>query len=176
MSLCALRLAVGLFMPDDVLSEAQREAARACIRERIVVDASGCWIWQRGGSGDGYGCSWFEGGHGVARRLSYLVFVGEIAAGLEVGHLCRVRRCVSRARMELVTQRVNSLRGVGVLARNAATTHCVRGRRLVGSSVRVLSDARGRVGRRCLVCGAEWRREYRARGGFSARVAGVLRG
>lgn len=71
----------------------------------------GCWLWEAGTDRGGYGR--FEGdGHEVAaHRWSYEDAVGPIVPGLDLDHLCRVRRCVNPAHLEPVTRQVNLLRG-----------------------------------------------------------------
>ena len=76
---------------------------------------SGCWIWVGGRTGVGYGALGFGGGRpeGLigAHVFAYLAFRGPISHGLEIDHLCRMRWCVNPQHMELVTRRINSLRG-----------------------------------------------------------------
>jgi hypothetical protein len=90
----------------------------------------GCWLWT-GHTKYGYavtksirnGRQYMTGGH----RLAYIALVGEVPAGLQLDHLCRVRNCVNPAHLEPVTLRENQMRGVGFVAVNAAKTHCSRG-------------------------------------------------
>lgn len=53
--------------------------------------------------------------------------VGEIPQGLEIDHTCRNRGCVNYGHMELVTHRVNTMRGFSPHALRAAQTHCIHG-------------------------------------------------
>jgi hypothetical protein len=76
---------------------------------RVAVDRNGCWLWTGCKNGKGYGGFRSNGAH----RFSYAWFVGPIADGLEVDHLCRVRHCVNPAHLEAVTGMVNRLRGTG---------------------------------------------------------------
>ena len=72
-------------------------------------DENGCWLWTgRVNKSTGYG----EQANDLAHRLFYESLVGEIPAGLELDHLCRVHRCVNPSHLEAVTHRVNVLRGV----------------------------------------------------------------
>jgi len=88
---------------------------------------SGCWLWVGSLGGDGYGIAVHEGRLVSAHRRSFAVLSGKIPKGLQLDHLCRVRCCVNPAHLEPVTQRTNSLRGVGFTAVNAKKTHCPKG-------------------------------------------------
>src|SRR4051812_43080020 len=97
------------------------------ILERITVDTNGCWLWNLSCNRDGYGRA--SGGRD-AYVVSYTIFVGPVPDGLELDHLCRVRRCVNWEHLEPVTHRVNCLRGAGIDTggkRQRAKTHCPQG-------------------------------------------------
>ena len=84
---------------------------------------SECWRWKGHKTPTGYGRYVGEGAHRVAYRL----LLGPIPVGMTIDHLCRVRDCVNPAHMELVSLRVNVLRGIGPPAQNAKRSHCKRG-------------------------------------------------
>lgn len=63
-----------------------------------------CWLWTGVLSPDGYS---LLTGAGRAHRALYEFFVVEIPDGLELDHLCRVRRCVNPWHMDPVTHQVN---------------------------------------------------------------------
>ncbi len=86
-----------------------------------------CWLWTAYTMPNGYGKVGRNGKVHLAHRVAYEMEHGPIPAGLQVDHLCRVRHCVRTSHMELVDQRTNLLRGVGVSARNAQKTHCPHG-------------------------------------------------
>ena len=69
-----------------------------------------CWLWTGAIDGGGYGCFWVVPGskQDKAHRIAYELFKRPIPAGLEVGHLCRVRRCVNPEHLEAV-QKVEAL-------------------------------------------------------------------
>lgn len=48
--------------------------------------------------------------------MVYRSLVGEIPEGYVLDHRCRVRACCNPAHLELVTVRVNTLRGLGPTA------------------------------------------------------------
>ncbi len=86
----------------------------------------GCWLWDGSSSGR-YGRFYTEGRSIPAHRFSYETTVGVIPPGLQIDHLCRTPRCVRPDHLEVVTGRVNTLRGFGPTAANARKTHCLRG-------------------------------------------------
>jgi len=65
--------------------------------------------------------------HRGAHIVSYEHYRWLVPLGLELDHLCRVRRCVNPEHLEEVTHQTNVLRGEGVAAINAAKTHCPQG-------------------------------------------------
>jgi HNH endonuclease len=92
-----------------------------------VEKTDGCWIWRGGRFHTGYGRVFRGGVVCVAHRVAYELAVGPIPKGLEMDHLCRNRACVNPAHLEPVPQRINTLRGVGITAVQAARTHCPQG-------------------------------------------------
>lgn len=92
---------------------------------------SGCWEWTGCLSDTGYGSFWngvkVAGAHQWAfEHFNNLV----IPDGMEPDHLCRNRKCVNPAHLELVTRHVNIMRGDGPEAarlRQSSKTHCPHG-------------------------------------------------
>lgn len=93
-----------------------------------VKKDGGCWLWL--GSvhkAIGYGTVSI-GRHPIsgkktseyAHRISHELFKGPIPVGLQIDHICRVRRCVNPSHLEAVSQAENIRRGFA--ARKAATT------------------------------------------------------
>lgn len=96
--------------------DAQKRRARPAIQrvlDRIVVDASGCWIWQGAKTGYGHGMIGVGSRTDGTRRLQGCHVVtwesqhGPVPAGLELDHLCRVPACCNPAHLEAVTHAVN---------------------------------------------------------------------
>lgn len=92
-------------------------------------DLGPCWLWTAN-LNKGYGT--FNPGGGYrgmvnAHRWLYERENGLVGEGLELDHLCRVRRCVRPAHLEPVTHRINVLRGASPIARCAERTECMHG-------------------------------------------------
>jgi hypothetical protein len=95
----------------------------------------------------------------LAHRWAYVLFSGnDIPDGLEPDHTCRNRACVNWRHLEVVTHKVNSHRGVGPTAINAAKTHCSRGHELNPENLVPWE----KTGRRCLKCHKEYQIPYQA--------------
>jgi hypothetical protein len=119
-------------------------------------DANGCWPWLAASDKDGYGFMWGDERHRKVRahRVVYELLVGPLTVGLQIDHLCRNRRCVNPAHLELVTARENTLRGDGPTARLA--------KRLVCSGCgRPYDEMRTDGSRRCSACNRRYQREWR---------------
>lgn len=95
---------------------------------RKVVVHEGCWLWAGAQAGNGssegrgYGIMWTGKRNDYVHRIAYEHSFGPIPEGLEIDHLCRVRRCVNPAHLEAVTHAENK--------RRARRTHCQRGHEL----------------------------------------------
>lgn len=70
-----------------------------------------CWLWTRQLTSNGYG-KFNAGDQQLAHRWSYEFHIAPIPAGLELDHLCRIRRCVNPWHLEPVTTLVNRRRAL----------------------------------------------------------------
>lgn len=92
---------------------------------KYLVDDSECWIWQGKIASNGYAVF---GGVGLgAHRYSYQLHNGEIPDGLQLDHLCMVKRCVNPAHLEAVTPKENIRRKDVAYGTGSAKTHCPHG-------------------------------------------------
>ena len=92
--------------------------------ERITE--SGCWIWI-GRTDFGYGTAWFNKKRTKAHRFVYEVYKDALTKEDQLDHLCRVRCCVNPEHLEIVTPKVNILRGIGPTAINSFKSSCIYG-------------------------------------------------
>jgi len=126
-----------------------------------VEKTDNCWEWQaQSTTGKGYGTFWLNNKMNVAHRISYEIFVGYVPHGKVLDHLCRNRACVNPEHLDVVTQKINCIRG-NTGKHEADKTHCPQGH-LYYDHIR--EKRSGRVcGRICLPCKADSSRRYRAK-------------
>lgn len=127
------------------------------LRERLLAKAvinweTGCWEWTANIDPRGYGRFKVGGRKAKAYRVSYELAYGPIPEDLTIDHLCRVRHCINPAHLEAVPMIINTLRGTGPTAINAAKTHCVRGHEFTPENTYRASNGRGGYGRGCRAC------------------------
>lgn len=80
-----------------------------------------CWIWTSKTNNHGYGMFYFNGRMELAHRISHLLHIGPIPAGLVIDHLCNTKACVNPDHLNATTFRANIRRAV------ADKSHCVNG-------------------------------------------------
>jgi len=117
----------------------------------------GCWIWMAALTPNGYPIFNHDGKTRSAYVFAFDRLVGEDRDGMDLDHTCRRRACVNPDCLDVVTHRVNLLRGETIVATNARKTHCVHGHSLAEAYV----DKHGV--RHCRACTARRTREHRAR-------------
>lgn len=123
---------------------------------------SDCILWTGPLGKEGYGSVWNSRRRQTdsAHRLAWERAYGPIPSGLVIDHLCRNRACVNVDHMEVVTNRVNILRGAGLAAHNAVARACKNGHPFDAANTYVPPDGRRRV---CRTCNDAAARRYRAR-------------
>lgn len=125
------------------------------IKHHVVVDGNGCWIWQIStDNGSGYGQITIDHKVYKAHRVSYEAFVGPIPTGLQLDHLCRVRKCVNPEHLEPVTPLENTHRGVG----HGSETECPQGHEYSPENTYVTTANR----RHCRTCRAAYGAIFRS--------------
>ena len=75
-----------------------------------IEPTTGCWVWQRSASLNGYGQVWHEGRLQRAHRVFYQLYVGPIPDGLQIDHRCGNKRCVNPDHLDAVTALENTHR------------------------------------------------------------------
>lgn len=65
-----------------------------------IADDNGCWIWQRAMLDDGYGM--LNGRR--AHREIYERIKGKIPEGMELHHICEVRKCVNPEHLQVISK------------------------------------------------------------------------
>ena len=118
---------------------------------KIAPDANGCWLWTGSIGGGGYG-RFKTHRTTYAHRAAYEMMVGPIPRGLELDHLCRVRRCVNPVHLEAVTRSENQRRGQTVAAVNATRTHCPQGHPYTDPNTGTSVRSSGLTVRYCRAC------------------------
>lgn len=84
--------------------------------------SSGCWLWTASVKDDkGYGAIG-QGGKGApvlrAHRASWMLFRGAIPKGMQVDHVCHVKKCVNPDHLRLATNKQNVENAPGLRSDN----------------------------------------------------------
>ena len=94
----------------------------------------GCWEWTGTHTAKGYGVFAFADDNYLAHRITFEVYNGKLAAGMEPDHTCRNRRCVNPDHLEAVTYAENQRRAAPFSASIGPRTLCHRGHDLTGEN------------------------------------------
>lgn len=115
----------------------------------MIKYAGECMPWQGYINAQGYGRAKIgKGRTKSAHTVEWEKVNGPVPKGMVLDHLCRNRACANIAHLELVTPKINTLRGVGPTAVNARKELCHLGHPLGGENL--IIDCRGN--RRCREC------------------------
>lgn len=127
---------MGSYNPAQLEAARQKiiEKAKATAPERFwmkVQKTPTCWNWTGQIEQSGYGLFYYDGkirkAHRLAWAFSGLELPPYVNGQLCLDHLCRNKRCVNPAHLELVTERENILRGISIVAKQARQTECKHG-------------------------------------------------
>lgn len=113
-------------------------------------DGVACLEWIGAKASKNYGKISVEGRLVPTHRLAYTLWVGPIAPGLEIDHLCENSLCSEPRHLEPVTHLENVRRAS---RGNAKKTHCKRGHEFTNASTGWQKGSSG-MQRRCKICDA----------------------
>lgn len=144
-------------------TEEQQKELRRYIQWNVKHTPGGCWEWLRSTNEEGYGrlrrvrpVKGLTANGKVtskAHRVAYEVYVGAIADGLVLDHLCRNPLCCNPAHLEPVTQAENLRRGARPMRKKRPPSeYCRNGHKRTEENT--YRTPRGEV--QCLTC----RRQY----------------
>lgn len=130
----------------------------------VSAGPENCWFWTGNKTKWGYG-QVTRGSRKNAHRWLWEHTNGPVPEGFVLDHTChnidsncaggvtcRHRACVNLTHLEVVTHRINLLRGKGVTARNAAAVECPRGHPYDETNTKIRSNGY----RVCRICEREW--------------------
>ncbi|KKM77260.1 hypothetical protein LCGC14_1371850 [marine sediment metagenome] len=126
----------------------EKDRTRLLSHREIVKgpEPTPCWLWTLSlRNNRGYGAVRLRGRNFLVHVASYLMHKGPIPNGLELGHLCHVRKCFNPDHLEPVTHTENVLRGRSF---NLEKTECLRGHPF---RYRICTST-GRLRRYCQTC------------------------
>ncbi len=124
--------------------------------KKVTIQTTGHWLWIGAKDKDGYGVVKWKKRTMRAHHFCFIALRGNIPDKMVPDHLCRIPACVNAYCLELVTHRVNTLRGNGPTAINAQKKTCPKGHMLEGENLikRTHQCVTGEIShwRRCRTC------------------------
>ena len=127
-------------------------------------DLRDCWPFLSRLQKSGYAVQIRIGGRPMyPHKAAYESTFGPVPDGFVLDHLCRNTMCCNPTHLQVVTQRINLMRGNGEAAKCAKNTHCKRGHELLGDNVTHRMNRWGNAERRCKQCAADLRHVYYTR-------------
>lgn len=135
---------------------------------KIKQSDNGCYEWTAATT-DGYGMFNLDGRIVRAHQMILVMNGFTELKEKEIDHLCRNRKCLNIAHLEIVSPRENNMRSNSICAINNKKTHCINGHELNKENTYYRKDVNGRC---CKVCGRE-RNKERKRINILDRMKGV---
>ena len=128
------------------------------IVENSAIHGSGCWIWQKSLTHNGYGRSCYNGKEIRAHRLSYLLYKGSIPNDKQIDHTCNTRACVNPEHLRLATPVENlfATHSMSTARKERLKTHCPQGHEYTTKNTYLY-----RTGRACRICNRAKVKRYR---------------
>jgi hypothetical protein len=124
---------------------------------------TGCWLMLGREVLGGYTQYKHEGRFWLSHRLAFVAAGGELPdfdptrrkRDAELDHRCHVPCCVAPHHLELVPQKINIVRGLGVSGLAARNERCAKGHPYSEANVKTTARGDGRIQNRCLTCWLE---------------------
>lgn len=131
--------------------------AESKLRACADTSSAGCWLWTGAVNVFGYGQVTYNGDRWYAHRLAFMVWVGPLATGRDVVHLCGQKHCIRPDHLDAISRQASVQRGITPLA---SRTTCKSGKHDVSdaSNLRWSRDHWS-----CRLCTNEREAERRAR-------------
>lgn len=134
---------------------------RQAMMDRVEIRPNGCWRWKLGVDKDGYAVwdtprqSKYKeqfGGTNRAGRIMYILTKGEIQKGLELDHICNIRRCINPDHLQPLTRQENQSFAISY---GSTKTECKNGHEFTEDNTYIPKDGE----RCCRTCNRERQRE-----------------
>ena len=143
-------------IPADLITHSEFAA-------RTTEAPGGCVEWLGSVNAQGYGrVRTASQGDFQAHRVALAIAGVDIPQGFVVDHICRNRRCVNVAHLDVTTPRENTARGIGPTA--AAVFARMRGVCINGHIIAEVGTHRQRGSETCAQCGRDRVAAYKLRG------------
>ena len=120
------------------------------IKQNVLIDPRGCWLWLGCLDHKGYGRIKVNGRSARVHIVTFTILVGPPPPSTVLDHTCRTRHCCNPGCLEPVTAVENNRRGESPSAQRRRQTHCKYGHELVGDNVYERPDRPGM--RECRTC------------------------
>lgn len=138
----------------DVLSRHGEPKYIERIRNRVLVDRRGCWVWQGKTDGKGYGRLYYPLKFGArefprVHRVTYFMVFGKMPKLLD-HFFCDNKSCCNPFHVRPETFANNVLRGTGPTAINKRKTHCPQGHEYSAENIKWVGA--NKQNRRCKAC------------------------